>query len=157
MSYYRELTRTVQESIRSGRIGQPVFVRLTAGVAGGEADRWGRVLQLVSTAGAWVGSKIERVYAVEAPDRSHITVMLEFRGGAAGIVSTVSTGPNGPAVDALLLGNRGGIYHEGLTITAGGADLGLLPAIESGAALRAAIERSIRSGKPEAVGPEDER
>jgi hypothetical protein len=154
MSHFDELDRTVQEAIQSGRIGQPVFVRLLAALNAADADPEATLLPLAAFAANWIGAAVERVYAVRSTGQNQASVLLEFRSGAAGVVSTLTAGAGGPVLDVLLLGNHGAIYHEGLAL---GEFTGPVPLVAVGPALGAAIVQSVRSGKPQAVALEDKR
>ena len=156
MSYFDQLNQAVREALKSGQIGQPVFVRVTVTLAPVEADGWAAVGALVPVVQEWVGGPIQRVYAVESSGHRHAALALQFRNGASALLSSVSPATGDPGLDVLILGNRGGIYHEGLTC--GPAPGALLPAPAERAdnAIRKVIETAFRTGQPQAVPPEGE-
>ena len=88
MSYYDQLSKRVLESIRSGRLGQPVFVRVIAPVSPGQPNSRAVLEPWIAAVGGWIGSSLERLYVAESADRGDTTVTLQFRSGASALVST---------------------------------------------------------------------
>ena len=154
MTYFNQLDRTVRDAIKSGRIGQPVFVRLTVTVEPAGADTWAVLGALVPAVQEWVGVPIQRLYAVETSPRHHSALALQFQGGPSALLSSVIPAPAGPGLDVLILGNRGGLYHDGLMC---GAPPGLgltAPPERADDPMLKVIETSLRTGRPQALPPE---
>jgi len=154
MSQFDQLDMTVRETIKSGRIGQPVFVRLTVTVEPAGADTWAVLAALVPAVQAWFGVPIQRLYAVESSQRRHSALALQFQGGPSALLSSASPAPAGTGLDVLILGNRGGLYHDGLMC---GAPLGIgltAPQERADDPIRKVIETSLRTGRPQALPPE---
>ena len=82
-----------------------------------------------------------------------MSLTLQFRDGATALVSFARGQPRGDGVDLMVLGNHGALYHD-----AGSAQLWDEPADDwpdrPDPDLLAAIERALRSGKPEPLGRE---
>ena len=151
MSTLADLHRAVGATLASKRLGRPVFVRYLCH----SPDKSDAVLllltELVSTVSAWHGQALAQVYAVGGAGTGHVSLTLEFDGGATALVGWArSQLPGG--VDLMVLGNRGAIYHD-----AGAAELWADPpglnVPGSNARLTAVLERALRSGKPEGVTP----
>jgi hypothetical protein len=150
MGQLADLHRTVQATLASKRLGQPVFVRYT--IQG--LDKAEAILpRLAHTAGTvkdWFGQPLTRVYAVGSVESGHVALTLSFRDGATALVSFAHGQPRGDGVDLMVLGNHGAIYHD-----AASAQLWDEPAAASGdkpdPVITGAVERALRSGKPEAV------
>ena len=154
MSHFDQLDKTVRDAINSGRIGQPVFVRLTVTVQPAGADTWAVLSALVPAVQEWIGVPIQRLYAVETSPRHHAALALQFQGGPIALLSSVSPAPAGPGLDVLILGNRGGLYHDGLMC---GAPQGVgltAPPQRKDDPIRKAIETALRTGRPQALPPE---
>ena len=153
MSHFDQLDRTVQDAIKSGRIGQPVFVRLTVTVPPAGADTWAVLAALVPAVQGWVGVPIQRLYAVETAPRHHSVLALQFQGGPSALLSSVSPAPAGPGLDVLILGNRGCLYHDGLMCGAPqGVGLTASPQRPDDP-IRRVIQTSLRTGRPQALPP----
>ena|SRR5690348_12761715 len=142
-----DLHRAVQAALASKRLGKPVFVRYTLhGPVRAEAVV-ARLTQLAGAVRGWLAQPLERVYAVGSPADGPVALTLQFREGAAALVSFAPGRVPGPGADVLVLGNHGALSHD-----AGDAnpweeteDLPDRPDPQ----LQAAVERSLRSGKPE--------
>jgi len=146
------LHTAVQTTLASKRLGKPVFVRyLLQGSDKVEAIP-GRLAQITLVVQEWLGQPLERIYAVGSADSGQVSLTLQFREGATAQVTFVRGQPRGSGVDLMVLGNHGAIYHD-----AGSAGLW----DEAAAALpdrpdpvvKEAIERALRSGKPEGLKP----
>jgi hypothetical protein len=152
MNYTDDLHRVVGELLKSGRIGEPVFVRCTAGVAGDDDDHRRTLLNVAAAVCSWVMDPAERVSAIVSSPSGATSLVIEFRRGGTALVATTTEAAPGPAADLVILGNRGAAYHEGLIAGIGpfAAPGGTRPTEQ----LRSAIERAIASGQPVAVGTE---
>jgi hypothetical protein len=148
MTTLTDLHRSVWTALSSGRVGTPVFVRYLLHRA---IDGPAVVMRLARTMAVvrdWLGQPLERVYALGGLESQHITLMLEFRGGAMASLTWIGTAGRGAGVDLSVLGNRGAIYHD-----AGTSELWDEPAQIDAAApdqvLVGWIERALASHRPE--------
>lgn len=141
-----DLHRAVQSTLASKRLGTPVFVRYLYHSPIREPAAVARLAKSTAVVRDWLGVALERVVAQAAA--RHITLMLEFRGGATAVVTWVGTTGRGDGVDLTVIGNHGAIYHdagdapqwdEALTTDNAAPDKELV----------AWIERAIKSGRPE--------
>ncbi|GEM_PF-2471995 len=152
MSYTSDLDRVVRDVLKSGRIGEPVFVRCTAGVEGDNAAHRRAIGRLAAAVSSWLNDPAERVWAVASPGSGSTSLMIEFRRGATALLATTSPGAAGLATDLVILGNRGAAYHEGLIARSGPFETTDEP--RPSKPLHEAIERAIESGQPVAIGLE---
>jgi hypothetical protein len=142
-----DLHRAVQAALASKRLGTPVFVRYTLHGPDRAEAVIPRLTQVAGVVCGWLGQPLERVYAVGSPADGQVSLTLQFREGATALVSYARGRVPGPGADVLLLGNHGALSHD-----AGDAnpweeaeDLPDRPDPQ----LQAAVERSLRSSKPE--------
>jgi hypothetical protein len=153
MASLADLNRAVQATLASKRLGTPVFVRLHLTNRDRAAAVPRRLAQLASLAGGWIGRPLERAYALGGAKAGHAALMLEYQGGATGVVGWAAGEPRGGGVDLMLIGNHGAVYHD-----AGTARLWDEPAAPPDAAppadLLELVERALRTGRPEAAGGE---
>jgi hypothetical protein len=149
MTALAELHAAVRAAVASGRLGRPVFVRQTQAVEKAE-DVLPALVRSAAAVGEWLGQAPEQLYALGSVDAGQVSLTLRFRGGATALVSVSRSPPRGDGVDVMVLGDHGALYHD-----AGAADLWDQPATDEpppNRALRGAIERALRSGRPEPVG-----
>jgi hypothetical protein len=151
MTDLAELHRAVQDTLAGKRLGRPVFVRYLL-QSPEKAAVVPRLARLAAVVRQWLGQTLDRVYAVGSAEGGQVSLTLQFREGGSALVS-LALGPGPGGVDVLLLGNHGALYHDA-GHAACGADPPALPATRPDPALAAAIEKTLRSGKPEPVGPE---
>lgn len=144
-----DLHKAVAAQIAGKRIGVPVFVRYLAQGPFKPGAAPGLLAQLTATAAAWLGQELTRIFAAGRAEDGAVSLTLQFRAGGSALVSVAPAGQVGPAVDVMVLGNHGAIYHD-----AGGGN----PWDDIAFVLDApppklvgAIERALRSGKPEVV------
>jgi predicted dehydrogenase len=142
------LHRAVQNTLASRRLGQPVFVRYTLQGSDKGAALVAKLVQAAAAVRDWLGQPLERVFAAGSAEGGHVALTLEFRDGGSALVSFARGAVRGSGVDLMVLGNRGAIYHD-----AGSGELWDEPAAglpdKPDPKLQAAIERALRSGKPE--------
>jgi hypothetical protein len=145
-----DLHRAVQSTLAGKRLGTPVFVRYHLQSRDKATALPRRLAQTVDVVRAWLGRPLERVYALGSPRSGQVSLTLEFRGGPSAVVSWAAGEPRGDGVDLTVIGNHGALYHD-----AGAANLWddpAAPAAEPPApATLAAVERALRSGRPETV------
>jgi hypothetical protein len=102
------LSETVQEAIGEERLGQPQFLRCIAQAPAGSlrdaVDEW------IAMGEAWFGSSVDTRHRLGGDGGVYVTEMAKWKTGQAALV-TVSDGA--PAIDLMLIGSRGTLYHEG--------------------------------------------
>jgi hypothetical protein len=106
------LSEVVQEAIGEERLGQPQFLRCLAQVSadclGDAIDEW------IALGEAWFGSSVATRHRLGEGSGVYLTEMAKWETGQAALITVSSTGSNGtPAIDLMLIGSRGTIYHEG--------------------------------------------
>ncbi len=106
------LSEVVQEAIGEERLGQPQFLRCLVQVS---ADRLGDAInEWVALGEAWFGSSVATRHRLGDGSGVYLTEMAKWETGQAALITVSSTGSNGaPAIDLMLIGSRGTIYHEG--------------------------------------------
>lgn len=146
MSYWSSLDQAVRAAIDSERVGEPVFVRLTAATAEPAESLEALLGQAVELVETWLSASTSRVYGLGGSDAGALSATLEFPSGATAIVG-VAPANGRPSIDLALFGNRGGVYHREDLVPArdGSLSVGLSPRAES---VMAAIRRSLSEGKP---------
>lgn len=137
-----DLHRAVTGVLQSKQIGVPVFVRYTLQLAWKDKSLVPPLAQLAGVVRGWIDQDLNKVFATEIGGEL-MTTLLEFAGGATALVSVVRRDRPPGAVDLMLLGNGGAIYHETGPIHAD------LSEGKADAKLVRAIERSVQSKKPE--------
>jgi hypothetical protein len=147
MAKSRDLDDAVQEVIKAGQIGQPVFVRCLIGVPDDREEQLKLLVDSVMTIQGWVGQPIERLYAVGALGSS-LSLHVAFRNGASSLISGQSTGRW--IADLIILGNHGALYRDAFW---GGFALlhRSFPDTEMKRSIRRALELALATGKPQPV------
>jgi hypothetical protein len=150
MTTLADLHRAVQSTLASKRLGTPVFARyLYHSPLKGQAILT-RLAKTTAAVRDWLNQPLERVVGQGTTASRHITLLLEFRGGATAVVTWIGTTGRGGGVDLTLLGNHGALYHD-----AGDASLWDESFASDDAAperdLITLIERAIKSARPEDV------
>ena len=139
------LKKSVQSVLEKERIGSPVFLRCVLHVAGDSANLLSSVAEIAALANGWMSSPPERVYAQGEADGTQVTVMVHYVGGQMALLS-VNRVDVETAIDIMLVGNQGVIYHETpvgrhyLNATS--------PELGDRGELTEAIAQSLRSGQP---------
>ena len=105
------LKKSVQSVLEKERIGSPVFLRCVLHVAGDTANLLSSVSEMVALANGWIPSSPASVYAQGDADAAQVTVMVHYVGGQMALLS-VNRVDVETAVDIMLVGNKGVIYHE---------------------------------------------
>ncbi len=148
MTTLADLHRAVQTALASKRLGTPVFARYLYHTPLKGQAVVARLTKMSATVRDWINQPLERILAQGSAASRHITLLLEFRGGATAVVTWVGASGRGAGVDLTLLGNHGALYHD-----AGDAPLWDEPFAADDAAperdLLAWIERAIKTGRPE--------
>ena len=105
------LKKSVQSVLEKERIGSPVFLRCVLHVAGDSTNLLSPVSEMVALANGWMPSSPTHVYAQGDTDGTQVTVMVHYVGGQMALLS-VNRVDVDPAIDIMLVGNKGVIYHE---------------------------------------------
>jgi hypothetical protein len=107
-----DLHRIIEVTLASHRLGRPVFVRYHwYGPEHADAVLC-RLAQLTAVVRAWLDSDLDRLHAVANPDRSHVSLTLQFHGGATALIGFAHARPAEARVDLMILGQRGALYQE---------------------------------------------
>ena len=139
------LKKSVQSVIEKDRIGSPVFLRCVLNVADDTADLLPSLGEAAALANRWMPSAPARVYAQGGAEATQMTVMVHYVGGQMALVS-VNRVDVETAIDIMLVGNKGVIYHE---TPIGRHYLNAVPPEFGGAGeLTEAIVQSLESGQP---------
>jgi hypothetical protein len=150
MASLADLHHAVQATIASKRLGRPVFVRYTIQGLDKPETIVPQLARATTGVQDWLGQPLTRIYAVGTVGSGQVALTLSFREGATGLVSFAHGQPRGDGTDVMVLGNHGAVYHD-----AGDASLWDETVATDGKpdpVLVGAIERALRSGRPEAVG-----
>ena len=139
------LKKSVQSVLEKERIGSPVFLRCVLYVAGDASNLLSPVAEMAALANGWMTSPPASVYAQGDAEATQVTVMVHYVGGQMALLS-VNRVDLETAIDIMLVGNKGVIYHETpigrhyLNATS--------PQLDDTGALTEAIAQSLESGQP---------
>ncbi len=103
--------KSVDSVIEKDRIGSPVFLRCVLHVVNETINLLHPAAEIVSLSNGWMPSKPQCVYAQGDADATQITVMVQYDGGQMAMLS-VNRVDSETAIDLMLVGNKGVIYHE---------------------------------------------
>ena len=139
------LKKSVQSVLEKERIGSPVFLRCVLHVAGEGTSLLSSAAELAALANAWIPSAPARVYAQGDANGTQITLMVHYVSGQMALLS-VNRVDVDTAVDIMLVGNKGVIYHE----TPVGRHYlnAIAPEFDDTGELTEAITQSLESGQP---------
>ena len=139
------LKKSVQSVLEKERIGSPVFLRCVLHVAGESANLLPSAAEVVALANTWIPSAPARVYAQGDANGTQITLMVHYVSGQMALLS-VNRVDVDTAIDLMLVGNKGVIYHE----TPVGRHYlnAIAPEFDDTGELTEAITRSLESGQP---------
>ena len=139
------LKKSVQSVIEKDRIGSPVFLRCVLHVASDTANLLSSLGEVAALANGWMPSAPASVYAQGGAEATQTTVMVHYVGGQMALVS-VNRVDAETAIDIMLVGNKGVIYHE---TPIGRHYLNAAPPELGGTGeLTEAIVQSLESGQP---------
>ena len=139
------LKKSVQSVLEKDRIGSPTFLRCVLNVVGDTSSLLPSVAEMTALANGWIPSSPTSVYAQGSAEATQITVMVHYTGGQMALLS-VNRVDVETAIDIMLVGNKGVIYHETpvgrhyLNATA--------PELSGTGELTEAISQSLESGQP---------
>ena len=139
------LKKSVQSVLEKERIGSPVFLRCVLHVAGQDTNLLPSAAEIAALANGWMPSTPARVYAQGDAAGTQVTVMIHYVAGQMAVLS-VNRVDVETAVDVMLVGNKGVIYHE----TPVGRHYlnAITPEFGETGELADAIEQSLESGQP---------
>ena len=114
-------------------------------VANDSANLLPPVSEIAALANGWMPSSPARVYAQGAAEATQVTVMLHYAGGQMALLS-VNRVEVETAIDIMLVGTKGVIYHE----TPMGRHYlnATVPQLGATGELTEAIAQSLESGQP---------
>ena len=139
------LKKSVQSVLEKERIGSPVFLRCVLHIADGDEDLLSPVAEVAALANEWIPSQPSHVYAQGDAGSTQVTVMVHYVGGQMALLS-VNRVDTQTAVDIMLVGNKGVIYHE--TPIGRHYSNAVPPELDGSGELGAAITQSLESGQP---------
>ena len=139
------LKKSVQSVLEKDRIGSPVFLRCVLHVAGEDVNLLSSVGTVTALANGWIPSPPASVYTQGDADGTQVTVMVHYVGGQMALLS-VNRVDVETAVDIMLVGNRGVIYHE--TPVGRHYQNAIPPELDETGELTTAIAQSLESGQP---------
>lgn len=139
------LKKSVQSVLENERIGSPVFLRCVLHVAGEDVNLLSSVAEMSALANEWIPSPPASVYTQGDADGTQVTVMVHYVDGQMALLS-VNRVDVETAIDIMLVGNKGVIYHE---TPVGRHYLNAIPPEFGGTGeLTAAISQSLERGQP---------
>ena len=139
------LKKSVQSVLEKDRIGSPVFLRCILHMADESANLLSSIGVVTALANTWIPSPPARVYAQGSADSTQVTVMVHYVAGQMALLS-VDRVDLETAIDIMLVGNRGVIYHE--TPVGRHYQNAIPPELNETGELTAAIAQSLESGQP---------
>ena len=139
------LKKSVQSVLEKDRIGSPVFLRCVLDVVGEDANLLSSVAEVTALSNGWMSSPPASVYTQGDANGKQVTVMVHYVAGQMALLS-VNRVDVETAVDIMLIGNKGVIYHE----TPGGRHYlnAIAPEFGETGELTEAIAQSLESGQP---------
>ena len=142
------LKKSVQSVLEKNRIGSPVFLRCVLHVVGEDMSLLSPVAEMSTLANEWIPSPPASVYTQGDADGTQVTVMVHYVGGQMALLS-VNRVDVDTAIDIMLVGNKGVIYHE----TPVGRHYlnAIAPEFGETGELTEAIAQSLESGQPVAL------
>ncbi|RKU19938.1 hypothetical protein C6501_00985 [Candidatus Poribacteria bacterium] len=105
------LKKSVQSVIEKGRIGSPVFLRCVLHIASETSSLLQPTSEIVALSNGWMPSQPQRIYAQGDVNATQVTVMVQYTGGQMAMLS-INRVETETAIDIMLVGNKGVIYHE---------------------------------------------
>ncbi len=139
------LKKSVQSVLEKDRIGSPVFLRCVLHVTGEATNLLPSVAEVAALANAWIPSAPARVYAQGDANGTQITLTVHYGAGQMALLSVNRVAVE-TAVDIMLVGNKGVIYHE--TPVGRHYQNAIAPEFDDTGELTEAITQSLESGQP---------
>ena len=139
------LKKSIQSVLEKDRIGSPVFLRCVLHVAGEAVNPLSSAAEMTALANEWIPSPPASVYTQGDANGTQVTVMVHYVGGQMALLS-VNRVDVDTAIDIMLVGNKGVVYHE---TPVGRHYLNAIPPEFGGTGeLTEAIAQSLDSGQP---------
>lgn len=142
------LKQSVQAQIDKDRIGSPVFLRGVLNIVNKESSLLLSTTEFVSLANTWIPSIPQTVYSTGDVNGTQVTTMIQYEDGQMSVLS-VNRVDTETAIDIMLVGNRGVVYHE--TPIGRHSLSGTPPEFSGEGELSEVISRSLASGQPTIV------
>ncbi len=139
------IKQSVQSVLDKDRIGSPVFLRCVLNITGEGENLLSPVGEMVALANEWIPSPPASVYAQSGTETVQVTVMVHYVGGQMALLS-VNRVDVETAIDIMLVGNKGVIYHE--TPMGRHYPNAVPPKLVDSGELTEAIAQSLESGQP---------
>ena len=139
------LKESVQSVLEKDRIGSPVFLRCVLHIAGEGQNLLSPAAEVAALANEWIPSSPARVYAQGNVGATQVTVMVHYVGGQMALLS-VNRVDIETAIDIMLVGNKGVVYHE--TPIGRHYPNAIPPEFGDSGELTDAITQSLESGEP---------
>jgi len=143
VAYLEWLEKQLDAAVIRRRIGRPVALRAILQLTADHGLLAPLAGETLATASRWFEAPLSRLYAQGGAAAGYLSVMAEFAHGQSALVTAETTRLETPMVLVLLVGRRGTLRFDDAP------DQLALEARDS--PWRALIERSLGSGKPEAV------
>lgn len=105
------LIKSVDSVIEKDRIGSPVFLRCVLNVASDNDSLLGPTAEIVTLSNGWIQSDPQTIYAQGDANATQVTVMVKYVDGQMAVLS-VNRVETETAIDIMLVGNKGVLYHE---------------------------------------------
>ena len=157
------LNQTVSETLASGTVGTPLFVRWTAAAAQNTPELKPLLAEMCACAGSWLSARPRRAYATGSADAGHLSLALEFGNGQSALLA-IFLAQGHPTMNLIILGARGAIYQADAEVTAregnlvGGTDERRQnAALLSTPRMVAAIDKSLFSQQPVLLSAEGDQ
>ena len=147
MSKSKDLDAAVQDVIKAGQIGQPVFVRCMVGAPDDREDQLNLLVDIIMNVRAWMGDSATRIYAVGTWALG-LSILVQFRNGGTALISEKKA--RDTSADLIILGNHGALYHDATALDAAKLTRAF-PENETKRSVRAALEIAVERGTPQAV------
>lgn len=139
------LKNSIQSVIEKERIGSPVFLRCVLNIADDASSLLQPVAEVVALSNGWMPSQPQRIYAQGDATTTQVTVMVQYAAGQMAVLS-VNRVETETAIDVMLVGNKGVIYHE--TPIGRHYLSGTPPQLEDAGELTETIAQALASGQP---------
>ena len=104
------LSQTVSETLASGTVDTPLFVRWTAAAAQSTPELKPLLAEMSACAETWLSARPRLLYATGSPDAGHLSLSLEYENGQSALLA-ISLAHSRPSMNLIILGARGAIYQ----------------------------------------------
>lgn len=105
------LKKSVDSVIEKDRIGSPVFLRCVLNVLSEKNSLLQPTAEIVALSNGWIMSDPQTIYASGDANATQVTVMVKYVDGQMSVLS-VNRVVTETAIDIMLVGTKGVIYHE---------------------------------------------